>query len=78
MKNSTNVSDKISLSVERNASGEITGWEMTLKRTDAIEMLRKIIREATEKGDMDRASGAKKLLQCISGSKNKTGRKNKQ
>lgn len=72
MKNSTNVSDKISLSVERNASGEITGWEMTLKRTDAIEMLQRIIREATEKGDLDRAGGAKKLLQCISDSK-KTG-----
>ena len=71
MENNTNVSDNISLSVERNASGEITGWEMRLKRADAIAMLQRIIREATEKGDISSARGAKKLLQSISGSKNK-------
>ena len=78
MENHLNVPDKIPLSVERDADGKITGWEMTLKRKDAIAMLREIIREATEQGDTATARGAKKFLQCISGSKNRNGRKNKQ
>lgn len=65
-KNTMNPSNDMWLEVERDANGEIVGWEITLKTEDAIKILEQAVHEATEQGDIQKANGAKKLLRSLS------------
>lgn len=65
-KNTMTPSNDMWLEVERDANGEIVGWEITLKTEDAIKILEQAVHEATKQGDIQKANGAKKLLRSLS------------
>lgn len=56
---------KVLLSVERDASDEITDWEATLTISDVIKTLQEMIDRKTKSGDLDGAEVAKNFLQTI-------------
>ena len=56
---------KVLLSVERNASDEITDREATLRISDVIKILQEMIDRKTQSGDLDAADSARRLLQLI-------------
>lgn len=56
---------KVLLSVERDASDEITDWEATLRISDVIKILQEMIDRKTQSGDLDGAEVAKNFLQAI-------------
>lgn len=56
---------KVLLSVERDASDEITDWEATLTISDVIKTLQEMIDRKTKSGDLDGAEVAKNFLQAI-------------
>lgn len=62
MADNSNAPKGILLSVDTDENGKITGWEMTLTHSQAIDMLDKALYEATVQGDMKTAETAKKFL----------------
>lgn len=56
---------KVLLSVERDASDEITDREATLRISDVIKILQEMIDQKTQSGDLDGAEVAKNFLQAI-------------
>ena len=56
---------KVLLSVERDASDEITDREATLRISDVIKILQEMIDRKTQSGDLDGAEVAKNFLQAI-------------
>ncbi len=56
---------KVLLSVERDASDEITDWKIAIRTSDAIKTLQEIIDQKTQSGDLDAADSARRLLQLI-------------
>lgn len=56
---------KVLLSVERDASDEITDREATLRISDVIKILQEMIDWKTQSGDLDGAEVAKNFLQAI-------------
>lgn len=62
MENNTSTPNGIPLSVDIGENGEITGWEMTLTRSQAENMLNKALYEATVQGDKKTAEIAKTVL----------------
>lgn len=56
---------KVLLSVERDASDEITDREATLRISDVIKILQEMIDRKTQSGDLDAADSARRLLQLI-------------
>ena len=50
MQNNPNTQKDISLSVDTDEHGKITNWEMTLTRSQAIDLLEKVLYKAIVRG----------------------------
>lgn len=57
--------DGIMLWVERDDEGNITDWEMTIKRDDLIKILSNVIEELKKSGKQIPAEKYEKLLQHL-------------
>lgn len=57
--------DGVMLWVERDDEGNITDWEMTVKRDDLIKILSNVIEELRESGKQIPAEKYEKLLQHL-------------
>lgn len=76
MKHANN-QDGVMLWVKRNDEGNITDWEMTIKRDDLIKILSEVIDELKESGKQIPAEKYEKLLQHLLEEKNDTQRQTK-
>lgn len=61
----TDTQDGVLLWVERDDEGNITDWEMTIKRDDLIRILSNVIEELKESGKQIPAEKYEKLLQHL-------------
>lgn len=61
----TDNQDGVMLWVKRDDEGNITDWEMTLKRDDLIKILSKVVDELKESGKQIPAEKYEKLLQHL-------------
>ncbi len=62
MVDNSNTPKDIPLSVDTDENGKITGWEMALTHSQAVDMLGKVLYKATVRGDMRTAEIAKTIL----------------
>jgi hypothetical protein len=62
MQNNPNTQKDISLSVDTDEHGKITNWEMTLTRSQAIDLLEKVLYKAIVQCDVKTARVAYEIL----------------
>lgn len=62
MQNNPNTQKDISLSVDTDKHGKITNWEMTLTRSQAIDMLEKVLYKAIVQCDVKTARVVNEIL----------------